>query len=512
MAMNPFRAQLERLLFIRSLQAKATLLVIAIVAGVLALSTFLDIQASERALERDLQENAVALARQFAAGISSWQELNNPEGLKAEIRQVMEARASIVGIEVYAMTGGSPTFIASSGNQVRTGPGPEVYQAAWEDRPVAVLRNRRGGRQWEITAPVHIRDTVAGVVYLQVSLAEADQLAARQRRQAVLIMGASTVAIVFLMSIFLRRTLHRPIQQLVTTMARAEAGDLAAEAHVHTQDELGRLAQSFNRMLLQIRNFHIELQEKVDLATAELRAANEKLFEAQREMSRLERLAAVGEVAAMLAHEVGTPLTSISGHLQLLAEEVQDPRARDRLDVIQAHLHRAVTILRGFLDASRFPSPVRRPVQVNALIQEVLTLVSPGINRQRIQVVTALDPELPEILADADQLRQVFLNLITNALDAMPAGGQLSLLTRPVATGDGLEAVEVEMGDTGVGIPTEDLRRIFDPFFTTKGPGQGTGLGLAVCQRIVKAHKGAIEVNSEQGKGTTFRMTLPVRG
>jgi signal transduction histidine kinase len=314
------------------------------------------------------------------------------------------------------------------------------------------------------------------------------------------------------MSVFLRQTLHRPLQNLVTTMARAEAGGLAAEARVRTDDELGRLAASFNRMLRRIRNFNAELQEQVAQATAELRALNGKLFEARREMSRLERLAAVGEVAAMLAHEVGTPLTSISGHLQLLAEEVQEPRVKDRLNVIEMHIGRAIATIQGFLDSARFPAPNRHPIQMNTLIQEVLALASPGIGRQRrIQVVTELSPELPEVLADSNQLRQVLLNLVTNALDAMPEGGQVFLRTRSAIAAEGMVSIQVEIADTGLGISPEDLRKIFDPFFTTKGMGQGTGLGLAICQRIVKAHKGLIEVQSEKGQGTTFLMTLPGR-
>jgi two-component system NtrC family sensor kinase len=266
-------------------------------------------------------------------------------------------------------------------------------------------------------------------------------------------------------------------------------------------------------MLHRIRNFNGELQEKVEQATAELRDLNGKLFEARREMGRLERLAAVGEVAAMVAHEVGTPLTSVSGHLQLLAEEVQEPRVRERLSVIEMHIGRAIATTQGFLDSARFPAPNRHPIQMNALIQEVLALASPGIGCQRgIQAVTELSPKLPEVLADGNQLRQVLLNLVTNALDAMPEGGRLSLRSRPVCGADGMVSVQVQIADTGLGIPPEDLRRIFDPFFTTKGPGQGTGLGLAICQRIVKAHRGSIEVQSEKGQGTTFLMTLPGQG
>jgi two-component system, NtrC family, sensor kinase len=497
---------------IRSLQTKATLLVIAIVAGVLALSTFLNIRVSEHALERDLRDNAIALAQQFAAGIGSWEELNNPASLQVDIEQIMGDRPSIIGMEVYAAAHGVLHFITSSDEEGSTNPISEVLQVAQENKPVAVQRPGRTGRQWDVAVPVHHNETFAGVVRLHFSLREADRLAGRERRQAVLIMGAAAVAIVLLMSVFLRQTLHRRLHSLVTTMARAEAGDLAAEAGVHSEDELGRLAESFNRMLRRIRNFNGELQEKVEQATVELHNLNGKLFEARREMGRLERLAAVGEVAAMVAHEVGTPLTSISGHFQLLTEEVQEPRVRERLSVIEMHIGRAIATIQGFLDSARFPAPNRHPIQMNALIQEVLALASPGIGRQRgIQVLTELSPELPEVFADGNQLRQVLLNLVTNALDAMPRGGQVSLRTRPVFGADGTVSIQVQIADTGLGISPEDLRRIFDPFFTTKGPGQGTGLGLAICQRIVKAHKGSLKVQSEKGQGTTFLMTLPGR-
>jgi two-component system NtrC family sensor kinase len=183
------------------------------------------------------------------------------------------------------------------------------------------------------------------------------------------------------------------------------------------------------------------------------------------------------------------------------------------LSVIEAHVGRAIATIQAFLDSARFPSPIRRPIQVNALVHEVLALASPGIgHRQGIQVMTELHPDLPEVLADGDQLREVLLNMLTNGLDAMPKGGQLSLRTRPISGADGMTYVQLQIADTGLGIPPEDLRRIFDPFFSTKGPGHGTGLGLAICQRILKAHQGSIEVRSEKGQGTVFLIILPARG
>lgn len=510
-AMRKDCTQVARRRPFRSLQTKATLLVIVIVAGVLTLSTVLNIRVSEHALERDLLGNAVTLARQFAAGIGSRQELHDPATLQVDIEQVKDNRSSIARVEVYAIEQGDLTFITSSDEVVPTVLPPHVSQAAQEHRPVAILVQGKEGRRWDVAVPVDLHGSLAGVVGLQVSLVKADQLAARERWQAMFIMGASTAAIVLLMSLFLRQTLYRRLQNLVNTMARAEAGDLAAEASVQTHDELGHLAASFNRMLRRIRNFNSELQTEVEQATAELRELNTKLFEMQREMGRLERLAAVGEVAAMVAHEVGTPLTAISGHLQLLAEEVQTSRPKERLRVIETHVGRAITTIQGFLDSTRFPPPRHRLIQVNTLVQEVLALASPGISRQpNIQVVTGLSPDLPAIMADGDQLRQVLLNLITNALDAMPEGGQLAVYTQTEWQADGVMTVQISITDTGMGIRSEDLRHIFDPFFTTKDPGHGTGLGLAICQRIIKAHRGALEVQSVMGQGTTFLITLPI--
>ncbi len=158
--------QVVKLGLLRSLQAKATLLVIAIVAGVLALSTFFNVRVSERALERDLRDHAIALARQFAADINSWEELNSPEQLQAMIDQVMEPRSSIVGVEVYAVTEGVLTLITSRDEKVSDGPSPEVSQVVLKNRPVAVLREELGGRQWDVAAPVHIGGVFGGVHHL----------------------------------------------------------------------------------------------------------------------------------------------------------------------------------------------------------------------------------------------------------------------------------------------------------------------------------------------------------
>ena len=185
---------------------------------------------------------------------------------------------------------------------------------------------------------------------------------------------------------------------------------------------------------------------------------------------------------------------------------MQEPRVIERLSVIETHVGRAIAAIQDFLDSARFPGPICHPIQMNALIQEVLSLASPGIGRQRgIQVVTELSPELSEIFADGNLLREVLLNLVTNALDAMPEGGQVAIRTRPVFAAKGAASVEVQIADTGLGISPEDLHRILDLFFTTKGPGQGTGPPASPsASASSKLTKGLLRCRARRDKGPLF--------
>jgi signal transduction histidine kinase len=310
-------------------------------------------------------------------------------------------------------------------------------------------------------------------------------------------------------------------------MARAEAGDLRAEVNLESRDELGMIAGSYNRMLRQIgeatserislieriNNFNDELKSKVASATIELtqrnrelRDLNARLLKMQLELVQLERLAVAGQLTATFAHEVGTPLNLISGHVQLLIESFHDNDTIVRkLALVQSQIRRLGEIVRRLLDATRKPKLELTPVNLNALVQTVGALIRPTLHSRQIQFMDRLDPELPTIQADQKQLEQVLLNLINNSLDAMPNGGQLRIETAPGPEG----TASIRIGDTGTGIQPEHLERLFEPMFTTKEIGQGTGLGLSICRAIVKEHGGEIAVKSEPGVGTTFSILLP---
>jgi signal transduction histidine kinase len=224
--------------------------------------------------------------------------------------------------------------------------------------------------------------------------------------------------------------------------------------------------------------------------------------------------------SAVIAHEIGTPLHSIAGYIHLLLTDSRLPDdAKRRLKVIESQMDRISETLRTMLASTRQPQPKVKPLDVNVMVRDLLHLTSLGMARSNIRVRAELEEDLPLVLADSHQLQQVFLNLLVNAVDAMPAGGELSVKTaseiandmapgRPLA--DSGRCVAVCLRDTGQGIPEEYLSRIFDPFFTTKAAGEGTGIGLAVCSQIIHAHGGSIAVQSQVGAGSTFTICLPI--
>jgi len=224
--------------------------------------------------------------------------------------------------------------------------------------------------------------------------------------------------------------------------------------------------------------------------------------------------------SAAIAHEIGTPMHSIAGYIHLLLNDARVPDdAKRRLKVIESQLDRISDTLRTMLASTKQPQPQVKPLDLNALVQELVQLTSPGMSHGPIRVHLDLQADLPPVLADGNQLQQVFLNLIANAVDAMPSGGELSistaidgLKTDSVSQPDEADGrhVTVSIRDTGHGIPDEYLGRIFDPFFTTKDVGRGTGIGLAVCSQIIHAHGGRIEVRSETGAGSAFTILLPI--
>jgi len=254
----------------------------------------------------------------------------------------------------------------------------------------------------------------------------------------------------------------------------------------------------------------------------------EELKRTQAQLIQSAKLAAIGELAAGVAHEINNPLTSIMGFTRLLLQEADDDDpVKEDLQIIDQEAARTRAVVRALLDFARQREPQLKPADVNEMVRSTVTLVCRQAERAGVTTKESYDETLPLVSLDADQIKQVFLNMITNAIQAMPDGGELKVVTayRPQAQSpelvegqspepaeriDGADCVAVEFHDTGTGISAEDLPRIFDPFFTTKEAGQGTGLGLSISHSIVERHGGWIEVESEVGRGSTFMVMLPV--
>jgi two-component system NtrC family sensor kinase len=240
-----------------------------------------------------------------------------------------------------------------------------------------------------------------------------------------------------------------------------------------------------------------------------LRERDDKLKEFTRsKIMESERLALIGQLSANIAHELNNPLQGIVTYSHLLLEDLpRDDPARDSLEKIVIQADRSRDIIRGLLDFSRQRKPDKTLCDVTNVLKDCVSLLEKQALFHNVQITTNLDERLPLTVIDPSQVERVFINMIVNAADAMDGNGKLNLATRfdPVDN-----CIEVEITDTGHGIPKENLDKIFDPFFTTKDTGHGVGLGLAISFGIIKEHKGTISVESEVGKGTTFIVRLPV--
>ena len=236
----------------------------------------------------------------------------------------------------------------------------------------------------------------------------------------------------------------------------------------------------------------------------------ERLQSTQDELLRIEKMTSLGQMAASIAHELNNPLAGVLVYTKLLAKKVtgdtfKKEEALDQLSKMESEVSRCSRIIRNLLDFARQTEPMLRLVDINQVIEQVLAMVGHQAQLQNIEVVRETSPSLPKVMADFDQLQQVFTNLTLNAIQAMPDGGRLILRTS-VANNQ----VKVDVQDTGCGISKEHLGKLGTPFFTTKEKGKGVGLGLAVVHGIVERHKGKVEVKSEVGKGTTFSVYLGI--
>ncbi|MGE3536033.1 MAG: ATP-binding protein [Candidatus Tectimicrobiota bacterium] len=515
-----------------ALNLRGKLIAVSIVSVMLALalSIFLDAQVAQQAFARRFQEDILTLAKELAAGFGGASELDDAATLAQKLTQIKEARPDIHALAVFTKTASADWLLAAPEEE------PPMARLSRQEvtslgrgRALVEAQGEKEARMWRVTTPIRTGKQTIGALQLLMSWEAAQQDEAKERRQTWLMLGATVLLVSTGVAIFVQRAVYRPVARLVEAMQRAQAGALDVVVQARGQDELAQLTGHFNRMLehirqdatekeqllVQIQNFNQELQEKIRASTEELARRNHELqqlnaalFHSQRQLAQWERLAGMGYQSATIAHEIGTPLHSIAGYIHLVLSDAQLPdNARRQLHIVESQLDRISETLRAMLASTEQPQPQVQPLDLNALLADLLHLTSPGMARSRIQVHTQLQTDLPPVLADGNQLQQVFVNLLVNAMDAMPEGGRLDVCTALEASA---AAVLVHIRDTGQGIAEAHVEKIFDPFFTTKEAGKGTGIGLAVCAQIIHAHGGSLTVQSQAGQGSTFSVRLPV--
>jgi signal transduction histidine kinase len=318
------------------------------------------------------------------------------------------------------------------------------------------------------------------------------------------------VLVTVLVHLIVRQLVGLPLAAILAAMGRNAVGDFGARATITRRDEIGKIAAGLNDMLDELQRFNQSLRDRIDDATRDLSLRNAQLADSQNQMLALreslahtERVAALGQVAANVAHQAGTPLNLVSGYVQMIRDDPRtEDRTRARLVTVDTQIQQVTRVLRTMLDHARRPSELDT-VALGGVVERVRELAQPRLSRAGIRLEMSVVEDLPPVRGDATQLEMALLNLVTNALDAMPAGGTLSITARTCTDG-----LRLEVADTGGGIPATIVDRLFEPWVTTKPAGQGSGLGLAIVRDVVRAHGGSISVANQSG-GAVFVITLP---
>lgn len=464
-------------------------------------------------------------------------DVHNVKAMERTAQDILELRPGLRRLSFFDMTQSGAPLIWSSDPEHASEPltTHEVSELS-AGRSASHFDASTNDHAWIIAAPIMRDGKITGALRGRFSVAKFDKIAEQEQAQARLIaigmVGVTCLAFFAL----IQRQVHRPIHRLLEAMRRAEAGDLMSQAALVGPVDLQEVSRQFNqmldrvraavdekeRLLGEIRDFNDTLTTRIAEAKGELQQAHAMLVEARIETERNEKLAALGELSAVMAHELGNPLNAISGHLQLLAKTNEKGEFQRHVTILKSETDRMVRTIQTLLESTRLRAQMI-PLDLNTIIRDVVTVMTSTMEGRKITIKTSLSPRLPDVLGDTQALHGLVFNLLKNATHAMPHGGNLDVTTTEVMSGDidgvlvlqgspqlKTGAVRFSVRDTGVGIAQDVLLRIFEPFFTTRQSAGGTGLGLTICQRTVSAHGGRLAVRSAVGQGAQFTVDLPL--
>ena len=533
---EPIRPELGWKRLTHSISAKLIGSLLAVMVVVFALLGYLNVRLHRQDLETATLVSAERVSDIIKHSTTYYMLRNDREGLYHAIH-TMEDEPGMVKVRIFDQEGRisystDPTEVS----HVLDKTGEACYGCHTQSQPLARLNRpdrfriyRSGGqRVLGIITPIENQPNcsnadchahpasqqVLGVLDTNLSLAKADaQLAVGSTRMLNYTAGAMLIVAV-LSWLFVWREVGQPIKALKQGTEHLARGELGYQIEERSQDEVGGLAHSFNGMSLQLRTANEEivnwaktLEDRVEQKTKELNRAHDHVL-------HVEKMASIGKMAAVVAHEVNNPLSGILTYAKLLRkwvgtgtiEHEKREEAMECLELIASESRRCGDLIKNLLTLSRTAPMNVQSTDLHTVIDRCLLLVRPQLEQGGVEVQLKLAEDLPRVPCDPAQIEQVLLILIMNAKDAMPRGGNLWIEARP---NNAERAIEIQVRDDGAGIAPEVLSHIFEPFVTTKERGHSVGLGLAISRGIVERHKGRIEVESVLGRGTAFTITLP---
>ncbi|MGD0600553.1 MAG: ATP-binding protein [Terriglobales bacterium] len=533
---EPTRIELGWKRLTHSISAKLIGSLLAVMVVVFALLGYLNVRLHRQDLEAATLVSAERVSDIIKHSTTYYMLRNDREGLYHAIH-TMEDEPGMVKVRIFDQEGRiSYSTDPAEVSHVLDKTGEACYGCHTQSQPLARLNRpdrfriyRSGGqRVLGIITPIENQPNcsnadchahpasqqVLGVLDTNLSLAKADeQLAVGSARMLHYTAGAMLIVAV-LSWLFVWREVGQPIKALKQGTEHLARGELGYQIEERSQDEVGGLAHSFNDMSLQLHTANEEivnwaktLEDRVVQKTKELNRAHDHVL-------HVEKMASIGKMAAVVAHEVNNPLSGILTYAKLLRkwvgtgsiEHEKREEAMECLDLIASESRRCGDLIKNLLTLSRTAPMNVQSTDLHTVIDRCLLLVRPQLEQGGVEVQLKFAEDLPRVPCDPAQIEQVLLILIMNAKDAMPRGGNLWIEARP---NHAERAIEIQVRDDGAGIAPEVLSHIFEPFVTTKERGHSVGLGLAISRGIVERHKGHIEVESVLGRGTAFTITLP---
>jgi two-component system, NtrC family, sensor kinase len=523
-----------------SLSAKLISLLLLTLVAIFGLLGYLNIRLHRQHLEAAALGSAERISDVIKRSTSYYMMRNDREGLY-QVMKTIGDEPGMVRVRVFDQEGRvSYSTDPAEVSHIVDKKAEACYGCHAQSQPMTrlnrpdrfrIYRNGGGKRVLGIITPIENQPScsnaechahpasqqILGVLDTSLSLAKADtQLAESSWRMiAYTVFGMLTIAV--LSWIFVWRVVGEPLKALEAGTEQLANGQLGYQIEAKSNDELGDLAASFNTMSLQLRAANEEivawartLEDRVEQKTRELRRAHDQMLHA-------EKMASIGKMAAVVAHEINNPLSGILTYARLLKKWIEngetDEKHRDEaqqcLDLIASESRRCGDLVKNLLTFSRTAPMNPEPTDLKSVMDRLVRLVQHKLEMSGIQLQLDFASDLPRVYCDPAQLEQVLLALVMNSIDAMPRGGNLWIRAHVLPDS---EEIEIQVRDDGSGIPPEILPHIFEPFLTTKESGRGVGLGLAISHSIVERHHGRIEVQSEVGRGTTFTITLPIDG